>query len=41
MLGTAEPVVAALTSALLLHTSFSPTDLAGFALIIAMVFVTA
>lgn len=41
MLGTAEPVVAALTSALLLHTTFSPTDLAGFALIIAMVFVTA
>ena len=41
MLGTAEPVVAALTSALVLHTVFTPADVVGFALILAMVFVTA
>ena len=41
LLGTAEPLVATITSVLFLGTAFSATDLAGFALIIAMVFLTA
>lgn len=41
LLGTAEPVVATVTSVLFLGTVFTPTDVAGFALIIAMVFLTA
>ena len=35
-----EPVSATITSALMLGTVFLPTDLAGFAMIIAMVFLT-
>jgi drug/metabolite transporter (DMT)-like permease len=41
LLGTAEPVVATLSAALVLNTAFLPTDFVGFALIIAMVFITA
>lgn len=41
MLGTAEPLVAMISSVVWLGTSFSPADLAGFAMIIAMVFLTA
>ena len=40
LIGTVEPISATVTSALLLGTFFAPTDLAGFALIIAMVFLT-
>ena len=40
LLGTVEPISATVTSALLLGTVFLPTDIAGFALIIAMVFLT-
>ena len=40
LLGTMEPVSATITSALMLGTVFLPTDLAGFAMIIAMVFLT-
>ena len=40
LLGTVEPISATVTSALMLGTVFLPTDLAGFALIIAMVFLT-
>ena len=40
LLGTVEPISATVASALLLGTVFLPTDLAGFALIIAMVFLT-
>ena len=40
MLGTIEPVAAAVTSALLLGVTFAPTDIAGFAAIIIMVFLT-
>lgn len=41
LLGTVEPISATITSALLLHTVFAPTDILGFALIILMVFLTA
>lgn len=41
LLGTVEPISATVTSAIMLGTVFAPTDLAGFALIIAMVFLTA
>ncbi len=40
LIGTIEPVSATVTSALVLGTVFAPTDLVGFALIIAMVFLT-
>lgn len=40
LIGTMEPVSATITSALMLGTVFLPTDLAGFAMIIAMVFLT-
>lgn len=40
LLGTVEPISATITSAILLGTVFLPTDIAGFALIIAMVFLT-
>lgn len=40
LLGTVEPISATVTSAVLLGTVFLPTDLIGFALIIAMVFLT-
>lgn len=40
LIGTVEPVSATITSALVLGTVFAPTDLAGFACIIAMVFLT-
>ena len=38
LLGTVEPISATVTSALLLGVVFAPTDLAGFAAIIAMIF---
>ncbi len=38
LLGTIEPISATVTSALLLGIVFAPTDLAGFAAIIAMIF---
>ncbi|WP_239378317.1 DMT family transporter [Olsenella sp. An290] len=41
LLGTIEPVTATAATALWLGTSFSPADLVGFALIIAMVYLTA
>lgn len=41
MLGTVEPVVATLSSVLWLGVVFGPAELAGFAMIIAMVFLTA
>lgn len=41
MLGTSEPVVATLSSVLWLGVVFGPAELAGFAVIIAMVFLTA
>ena len=40
LLGTVEPVSATITSAVMIGTVFAPTDLAGFAMIIAMVFLT-
>lgn len=40
LLGTVEPISATITSALVLGTLFAPTDIMGFALIIAMVFLT-
>lgn len=40
LIGTVEPVSATITSAVFLGTVFAPTDIAGFALIIAMVFLT-
>ena len=40
LLGTVEPISATITSAVVLGTVFLPTDLAGFALIITMVFLT-
>lgn len=40
LIGTFEPVSATVTSALVLGTVFAPTDLIGFACIIAMVFLT-
>ena len=41
MLGTIEPISATVTSALLLGTVFTGPDLAGFAMIILMMFLTA
>ena len=41
MLGTSEPIAATVFSAVWLGTSFAPTDLIGFAMIIVMVFLTA
>lgn len=41
LLGTAEPISATITSALFLGVAFAPTDILGFALIIAMIFLTA
>lgn len=41
MLSTAEPVTATITSVLLMGIAFSPADLVGFAMILAMVFLTA
>lgn len=40
LIGTVEPVSATVTSALFLGTVFAGTDIAGFALIIGMVFLT-
>ena len=40
LIGTIEPVSAAVTSALVLGTVFTVTDIAGFAAIIVMVFLT-
>ena len=40
LIGTIEPVSAAVTSALVLGTVFTATDIAGFAAIIVMVFLT-
>ncbi len=40
LIGTVEPVSATLTSALLLGTAFAGTDIAGFILVIIMVFLT-
>ena len=40
LLGTVEPVVATVSSAVLLGTVFTATDIAGFALVVAMVFLT-
>ncbi len=40
LIGTIEPVSATVTSFLMLGTLFAPTDIAGFALIIVMVFLT-
>lgn len=40
LLGTIEPVSATVTSAILLGTVFLPTDIVGFAMIIAMMFFT-
>ena len=41
MLTTSEPLVAMISSVLLLGTSFLPTDIAGFIMIIVMVYLTA
>lgn len=41
MLGTSEPVMATISTVLLMGTTFTPADLAGFAMILAMVFLTA
>ena len=41
LLGTIEPITATITTALMLGTTFSPADLVGFALILAMVYLTA
>ena len=40
LIGTVEPVSATVTSAILLGTAFAPTDIVGFVLIIAMMFLT-
>ena len=40
LLGTVEPVVATVLAVVVLNTVFAPTDILGFALIIAMVFLT-
>lgn len=40
LIGTVEPVSATVTSAIMLGTAFAGTDLAGFALIIGMMFLT-
>ena len=41
LLGTSEPLVATIASIAWLGTAFAPTDLLGFALVIAMVYVAA
>ena len=41
LIGTVEPVSAAVTSAVVLGTVFTMPDIAGFACIIVMVFLTA
>ena len=41
LLGTIEPLTATVTSVLWLGTSFSAADLVGFALVLAMVYLTA
>ena len=41
LLNTAEPVMATVSTVLWLKTSFTPAELIGFALVIAMVFLTA
>jgi len=40
LIGTIEPLSATVSSVIVLGTVFMPTDLIGFALIIAMVFLT-
>ena len=40
LIGTTEPVAATVTSAIMLGTAFSGTDIVGFILIIAMMFLT-
>jgi len=40
LIGTIEPISATITSAIMVGTVFTPTDLTGFAMIIAMVFLT-
>lgn len=40
LIGTVEPLSATVSSVIVLGTVFTPTDLIGFALIIAMVFLT-
>ena len=41
LLGTIEPITATITTVLMLGTTFSPADLMGFAMILAMVYLTA
>lgn len=41
LLGTIEPITATITTVLMLGTTFSPADLVGFAMILAMVYLTA
>ena len=41
LLGTSEPITATIATTLWLHTEFSIAELAGFALVLAMVFLTA
>ena len=41
LLGTIEPITATVTTVLMLGTTFSPADLVGFAMILAMVYLTA
>ena len=41
LLGTSEPIAATISTVLLLGTALTPTDLLGFAMILAMVYLTA
>ena len=41
LLGTAEPIAATISTVVFLDTSLSPTDFVGFAMILAMVYLTA
>ncbi len=41
LLGTSEPIAATISTVLFLGTSFTPVDLVGFAMILAMVYLTA
>lgn len=41
LLGTAEPIAATISTVVFLGTSLSPTDFVGFAMILAMVYLTA
>lgn len=41
LLGTAEPIAATISTVIFLGTSLSPTDFIGFAMILAMVYLTA